>query len=45
MSTSKNFERAKEFTGDSGHMFIIDVPERTIPKKYEAYDHGFVDIN
>ena len=26
-------------------MFVIEVPQRTIEKKFEAYDHGFVDIN
>ena len=26
MSTSKNFERAKEFTGASGYLFVIEVP-------------------
>lgn len=26
-------------------MFVIHVPEITIPKKFDKYDHGFVDIN
>ena len=26
-------------------MFVIEIPERTIDKKFSAYDHGFVDIN
>lgn len=26
-------------------MFVIHIPEMTIPSKYDHYDHGFVDIN
>ena len=45
MSTSKNIERAKEFTDHLGNIFVIHVPEMVIPSKYDCYDHGFVDIN
>ena len=45
MSTSKSFERAVEFTDRDGYIFVIEVPKKSIPKKYQAYDHGFVDIN
>lgn len=26
-------------------MFIVHVPEISIPKKLDKYDHGFIDIN
>jgi hypothetical protein len=45
MSTSKNFEAAKNFIGDEGYMFVIHIPQKRIPKKYRDYNHGFVDIN
>lgn len=45
MSTSKNLARAKEFTDRDGYVFVIHVPEMSIPKKFDKYDHGFVDIN
>ena len=45
MSTSKSFERAAQFTDTLGYIFAIHIPEMTILKKYEPYDHGFVDIN
>lgn len=45
MSTSKSFERAAEFTSDLGYIFVIHVPATIILKKFEPYDHGFVDIN
>lgn len=45
MSTSKNLERAKQFTDSQGYIFVIHVPELNIPKKYDRFDHGFVDIN
>lgn len=45
MSTSKNLERAKEFCDRDGYIFIITVPSLTIPRKFDKYDHGFVDIN
>ena len=45
MSTSKNFEAAKNFIGDEGYMFLIHIPQKKIPKKYIDYNHGFVDIN
>ena len=45
MSTSKNLERAKEFTDHLGNIFVVHVPEMVIPSKFDSYDHGFVDIN
>lgn len=45
MSTSKNYEKATEFAGRSGYMFVIHVPKLTIPEEFDKYDHGFVDIN
>lgn len=45
MSTSKNKQRAVEFTDRDGYIFIIHIPEMEIPKRFDKYDHGFVDIN
>ncbi len=45
MSTSKNLNRAKQFCDRDGYIFVISVPELTIPERFNKYDHGFVDIN
>jgi hypothetical protein len=45
MSTSKSREAAERFTDADGYLFVINVPARTLPEKYDRYDHGFVDIN
>ena len=45
MSTSKSEESAKKFTDKDGYLFVIHVEERDLPKKWDKYDHGFVDIN
>ena len=45
MSTSKNLERAKEFTDKNGYLFVVEVPSMEISEKHDSYDHGFVDIN
>ncbi len=45
MSTSKNIERAKSFTDREGYIFVIHINKRNMLKKYDIYDHGFVDIN
>jgi hypothetical protein len=45
MSTSKSLSSAQKFTDKDGYIFVIHVKERTMIKKYEIYDHGFVDIN
>jgi hypothetical protein len=45
MSTSKSKAAAEKFTDADGYLFVIHVPARTLPEKYDRYDHGFVDIN
>ncbi len=45
MSTSKNLARAQSFTDNDGYIFVIHVNKRHVLKKYDIYDHGFVDIN
>lgn len=45
MSTSKSLEKAATFTDESKYVFVIHIPEMIIPKKFEFYDHGFVDMN
>jgi len=45
MSTSKSRASAEKFTDKDGYIFVIEVKEREMKKKYEKYDHGFVDIN
>ena len=43
MSTSKSLQEAQKFKGD--FIFVVEVPEMTIPAEYDKYDHGYVDIN
>ena len=45
MSTSKSLDSAKKFTDKDGFIFVIHIKERELPKKWDVYDHGFVDIN
>lgn len=45
MSTSKSQASAEKFTDKDGYIFVIEVKERQMKKKYSKYDHGFVDIN